>query len=114
MSEGAGGQIGGEAGGKTGGEAGGYFGRQVGSGQAAGESIGNASGQSAPFLSTDYPPDDAVAVMIAAAVTGLACTSSGGAIIGDPEGVSREDTPWKFSGRWWAAPLVLRRSRPIR
>jgi len=21
--------------------------------------------------------------------------------------------PWRFSGRWWATPLVLRRERPI-
>ncbi len=111
MSEGIGGQTGG---GQTDERVSGYTGRQVGSGQDARESGESTSRQSTPFLPTDYPPDDAVAVMIAAAVTGLAYTNSGGAIIDDPKGGSREDTLWKFSGRWWAAPLVLRRSRPIR
>lgn len=75
---------------------------------------GQASGQGVPFLPADYPTDDAVAVMVAAAVAGLARIGSEGAIVGEPERDPREDTLWKFSGRWWAAPMVLRRSRPIR
>lgn len=75
---------------------------------------GQASGQATHFLPPDDLPDDVAGVIIAAAVAGLARIGSEGAIVGEPERDPREDTLWKFSGRWWAAPMVLRRSRPIR
>jgi hypothetical protein len=30
-------------------------------------------------------------------------------LVGEPE---RTTPPWRFSGRWWATPLPMRRARP--
>ena len=55
------------------------------------------------------PPNDDEMAAIAAAVEVLWPRPSG--LQADP------DTPvtaWRFSGRWWARPLVARRDRPWR
>jgi hypothetical protein len=55
-------------------------------------------------------------------VTAVAMEVLGGAGAGAGAGVTgsggnpdlRAASSWRFSGRWWAAPLTLRRSRPIK
>jgi hypothetical protein len=57
-------------------------------------------------LSISPQPTDEEAAAIVAAYEALWPKPVGGA------GAARVTPPWRFSGRWWASPLVLRRARP--
>lgn len=56
------------------------------------------------------PPTDDEAVAIVAAVEALWPRP---VVLAATEQRARDAT-WRFSGRWWAAPLPLRRDRPVR
>ncbi len=72
------------------------------------------SRQAASSSPEDDLPDEVAAAMIVAGVASLVRARSEVTTTRNSDMDSREDALWKFSGRWWAAPLVLRRSRPIR
>ncbi|MGD0319996.1 MAG: hypothetical protein ABSC00_00045 [Acidimicrobiales bacterium] len=52
------------------------------------------------------PPPDVVAAILAA-ISEL-WPSAGVPDVGSP----RDQPTWRFSGRWWSKPTVLRRDRP--
>jgi hypothetical protein len=54
----------------------------------------------------DVPPD--VLAAITAAATQLFSRRVVAAPVEDPSHLA-----WRFSGRWWARPLIVRRARPI-
>jgi len=56
----------------------------------------------------EVPSDEEAAVLIAAAVAALVGTPG---VQGTLPPVST-GTAWRFSGRWWAHPIVRRRERP--
>ncbi len=56
------------------------------------------------------PSDEEAIAAIVAAFQSLVPSPSG-----DPssyESDAAQSNSWRFSGRWWSEPLVLRRSRP--
>jgi hypothetical protein len=55
---------------------------------------------------TPEPTDEEAAAIVAAyeALWPKPVTSGGG--------TERTTPPWRFSGRWWATPMPLRRARP--
>ena len=52
------------------------------------------------------PAPDVVAAILAAVSESWPCARP------PDEGWRREQPKWRFSGRWWAKPTVLRRDRP--
>ena len=66
------------------------------------------SSASQPRPLDDLPTDEEVAVLLAAAVVAL---SGSVRAQGTPPPASTQ-TAWRFSGRWWAHPIVRRRERP--
>jgi len=55
------------------------------------------------------PPTDEEAAVILAAIEGLWPTAAA-----PPAEPPSRDRSWRFSGRWWARPVPVRRDRPWR
>jgi hypothetical protein len=54
--------------------------------------------------------EEILAVVSAAVAQMLSSRTPSQAATSDP---AKKALPWRFSGRWWATPLVLRRERPL-
>ncbi|MCU1493948.1 MAG: hypothetical protein JWO62_1712 [Acidimicrobiaceae bacterium] len=60
------------------------------------------------------PTDEALAAIVAALEQCLPAPGAQAPAGGAPGWRVRSSYPWRFSGRWWSAPAVLRRERPFR
>jgi hypothetical protein len=60
---------------------------------------------SAPIISPEPSTEEAIAIVAAYE----ALWPKPVVLVGGSE---RTTPPWRFSGRWWASPLPLRRARP--
>jgi hypothetical protein len=61
-----------------------------------------------PSVSISPEPDDLEAAAIVAAYEALWPRP----VVAGSNRAARTTAAWRFSGRWWAAPLPIRRARP--
>ncbi len=61
-------------------------------------------------LQNEPTQEEILAAVSGAVVQLLSSQTPSQAPANDP---AKKALPWRFSGRWWATPLVLRRERPV-